>query len=223
MRLTHAALPLALIGAGAGTGFAILASRVKSHDTRYVDGRVRRQFPKRRRRSVRAAANAIGPLGKWWGQMPVAAATAAVVYRNGGPRAAAAISGASAAAASLAWLLERTMTPRKPPPGRHSPTEPAFPSGHALQSSAVALSIAYVLTREGMTAPAVAFPVAAAVSIASGLAKLYTDGHWFTDVMGGYLLGTTLAATAAVGYELGRPKRGPRALGLRRLARAMSR
>jgi len=43
--------------------------------------------------------------------------------------------------------------------------------------------------------------------LASGLAKLYVDAHWFTDVVGGYLVGTALAASAAAAYELARPRR----------------
>ena len=204
-------LPLALVGAGAvaGVGFALLARSVNAHGTRTLDARARRLVPKRRRRGTQAVARAIGPLGKWWGQMPVAAVAAGTAWRLRGPRAGAPIAAASAVAASLAWVLEKAMRPRTPPPGRHSPTEPAFPSGHALQTSAVALTAAYVLTREGLASPSGAVPLAVALPLASGLAKLYVDAHWFTDVAGGYLVGTALAASAAAGYELARPRRAP--------------
>ena len=212
MRRDDTALPIALLGAGlgAGLGFVLLARKVNAHGTRGVDARARKRFPKRRNRTTRTLAAAIGPLGKWWGQMPLAAAAAGAAWRLRGPRAAVPIGAASAAAASLAWALERAMRPRTPPPGRHSPTEPAFPSGHALQTSAVALTVAYVLSREGLVRGASAAPLAVALPLASGMAKLYLDGHWFTDVLGGYLLGGTLAASAAAGYEIARPRRAPR-------------
>jgi undecaprenyl-diphosphatase len=67
-----------------------------------------------------------------------------------------------------------------------------------------------VLIREGASA-GVVVPLAVALPIASGLTKLYLDKHWLTDVLGGYLLGATIAASAAAGYELGpRPSRAAR-------------
>ena len=59
-----------------------------------------------------------------------------------------------------------------------------------------------MLLRERLAPRAGVIPVAMALPIASGLAKLYLDKHWFTDVMGGYLLGAALAASAAAGYEI---------------------
>ncbi|HUQ84411.1 MAG TPA: phosphatase PAP2 family protein [Gemmatimonadaceae bacterium] len=207
MRHNRMVLPMALVGAGSGIAFLLLKRRVMAHETRRVDGQVRKRFRKRRRPIARAFATGIGPLGKWWGQMPVSLGIATVAWRARGPRAAAPIAAASAAAAALAWVLEQAITPRTPPPGRHQPSEPAFPSGHALNTSAAAWTAAYVLVREGLVSPASAIPLAIALPAASGLAKLYTDGHWFTDVAGGYLLGATVAAAAATGHELARPRR----------------
>ena len=196
---------MALIGAGVVTtaGLLVLSRRVNRRETSRLDGNARKLFPKRRRRSTRTAAELIQPLGKWYGQMPLAAAFAALVWRARGPRAAIPIAAASAASASLAWLLEQTMKPRKPPPGRHSPSEPAFPSGHAMQTSAAALVIAHVLIREGAHS-GVVIPVALALPLASGLAKLYLDKHWLTDVLGGYLAGAAVGTSAAAAYELAR-------------------
>lgn len=206
MRHNRLLLPLALIGAGAGAmaGFVVLAKRVNAHETKALDARARRQFPKRRRRATRRAAELVQPLGKWFAQVPMGLGLSAALWRVHRKPGALSIAGASAAAASLAWLLERTMSPRKPPPGRHSPTEPAFPSGHALQTSALAWTAAYVLAREGMISGAGSIPLATILPASAGLVKLYLDKHWFTDVVGGYLLGATIAASAASAYELGR-------------------
>lgn len=206
MRHHQALLPIALIGGGVGAaiGFTLLARGVKRHRTRHIDGTVRKALPKRHRRVTRVAMQVIDPLGKWYGQTPVAALATAAVWRARGPRAALPIAAASASAASLAWVLEQMMRPRKPPPGRHSPTEPAFPSGHALQTAAVAWTTAYVLVRDGIAPAGGAVPLALALPAVSGLVKLWRDRHWFTDVIGGYLVGATLAATAAAGYEIAR-------------------
>jgi membrane-associated phospholipid phosphatase len=208
MRNDHAVLPFALIGAGitAAAGFALIARAVDRHETRSVDGRARKRFPKRRRPITRQLATAIGPLGKWWGQMPIAAAASALAWRDGGPAAGAPIAAASATAATLAWALERWMPQREPPPGRHSPTEPAFPSGHALQTTAVAWTIAYVYLREHEGRAGALLPFAVLVPLASGLAKMYLDRHWLTDVLGGYVAGAAIAAPAAAAYEIARPR-----------------
>ncbi len=215
-------LPAALLGAGVGAtvGFALLARAVNAHATSQFDGAARKQFPKRRRRATRALATGIGPVGKWWGQAPLAAAAAALAWRSRGPNAAVPIAAASATAAALAWGLEQWMPQRQPPPGRHSPTEPAFPSGHALQTSAVAWTVAWVLSRERLGRRAVTIPVALTIPIMSGLAKAYLDKHWLTDVLGGYLVGAAIAAPAAAGYELARPRRRPRDRAARLRARA---
>ena len=200
------ALPIALIGAGlaAAAGFGLLSRKVYAHETRHLDGAARKRFPKRRRRVTRALAQGMAPVGKWYGQMPAAALVAAFAWRRRGPRVAVPIVASSATAAAMAWALERWMPQRRPPPGRRSPTEPAFPSGHALQTSAVAWTVAYVFLRERGRRAAPLLPFAVLVPLASGLAKTYLDRHWLTDVLGGYLLGAAIAAPAAAGYELAR-------------------
>ena len=212
MTQSRAVLPAALLAGGIGgvIGFAVLAKKVRRHRTRHLDATVRKAIPRHHRRATRLAVEALTPLGKWYGQMPVMGLVAAATWRSRGPRAAIPIATASAAAASLAWLTERVMRQRTPPPGRHSPTEPSFPSGHALQTGAVAWATAYVLVRERLASPARALPVALVIPGVSGLAKLWLDRHWFTDVLAGYLLGAAIAASSAAAYELARPRRRPR-------------
>ena len=221
MTRNQVVLPAALLGGGVGAviGFAVLARTVRRHRTRPLDATVRKAIPKHHRRATRLAVAALTPLGKWYGQMSVTGLVAAAAWRSRGPRAAIPIASASAAAASLAWLLERVMRQRTPPPGRHSPTEPSFPSGHALQTGAAAWAAAYVLAREGLASPAGVAPFALVIPGVSGLAKLWLDRHWFTDVLGGYLLGGAIAASSAAAYELARPRRRPRLPRAMRLAR----
>src|SRR4029450_10952176 len=106
MKTNQLLLPGALIGVGAAaaTGFTLLARKVNAHETRHLDASARRQVPKRPRRIPRVAAEVVEPLGKWWGQAPIAATVAAAAWRSRGARAAAPIGAASAGAASLALL-----------------------------------------------------------------------------------------------------------------------
>ena len=186
----------------AGTvGFSLLSRAVKAHETAHLDGRVRRRFPKRRRKSTKKAATWIGPLGKEWVHGPIAALVAGGLLLRGRRAAAATVVLSSAASSGLSHLFEATITQRNPPPGRHSPTEPSFPSGHSLETMAVGLTVAYVLTREDVTDGRWAFPLAVSVPLISGIGRVYLDRHWATDVLGGWLAGTCVAATAAAAYE----------------------
>ncbi|MGG8406937.1 phosphatase PAP2 family protein [Streptomyces sp. 12297] len=83
--------------------------------------------------------------------------------------------------------------------GRERPTWPdpvdsawfaAFPSGHAMTAAVVCGLLLWVVGRPGRTGWAVA-----AVSVLGvGWTRLYLGVHWFSDVLGGWLLGVALAA-----------------------------
>ena len=201
-RLSPAALLLFGTGLAATTAFSRLSAKVRAHQTANFDGRVRRRFPKRRRPPTKKAAKSIGPIGKEWVHGPISALVALFLWRHQRHAAAAGVVFASVASAGLSHLFEAAITPRKPPPGRHSPTEPSFPSGHSLETSAVAMTIAYMLTREGFAVDRVAWPAALAVPAISGVGRVYLDRHWATDVLGGWLAGTAVAAMTAAVYEM---------------------
>ena len=192
---------LVATGLAATVAFSALTVQVKNHRTANFDGRARRRFPKHRRPLTKKLATLIGPMGKEWIHGPLAAVVGLHLWREGRRGAAATILASSVVSAGLSHLFEAVMKPREPPPGRHSPTEPSFPSGHSIETSAVSLTLAYVLVREGMADGRIALPAALTVPVISGLGRIYLDRHWTTDVLAGWLAGTAVAATSAAVYE----------------------
>ncbi|MDQ6887630.1 MAG: phosphatase PAP2 family protein [Gemmatimonadota bacterium] len=77
----------------------------------------------------------------------------------------------------------------------------AFPSGHATTSTAVLLTLSYVLARERLIPAWVALVVGTAGPLLVGASRVYLDVHWATDVFGGWALGAFVAALSAALYE----------------------
>jgi undecaprenyl-diphosphatase len=149
-------------------------------------------------------AEASNPLGKEWFHFPAALGLGVYVssrrrhWRGFVPVL------ASAAAEVLSRSLDRLPPHQAPPPGHPERHKPSFPSGHALETTAVAGASAYVLAREGLVAAPVAFGTAAAVSLASALGRMYLDRHWISDAVAGAALGVSLASASAALYETAR-------------------
>ena len=193
---------LALLGTGlVATGaFAALAVSIFKKKTSYHDGRARRHLRKPRRRT-RKVANAIGPVGKWYGHGAAALVVAGALWRRGARAGAAGVLLSSGAAAAVAKLFDHALPHRAPPPGRHSPTTPSFPSGHSLEPAAVSLATSYILARERVAHPLLLAPLALAIPVSSGIGRLYLDRHWTSDVVAGWLGGAAIASFSAAVYE----------------------
>lgn len=190
----------------ASLGFGMVAAAVSRGKTTRMDRRAKRLVHQVRGAGARGstlqrAALSTTPLGKWWAYVPPALSTAARLYQRGRRQAALTIAGTAVATALAPAVLERLVEHRFPPPERHEPSKQSFPSGHALQTSAMALGTTYVLSREGELAPVAALP-ATLGSLAAGAGRLLLDRHWLSDVIGGYLAGVALGATCAGFYEL---------------------
>jgi undecaprenyl-diphosphatase len=121
--------------------------------------------------------------------------------RGGSASAAGAVALSSGVSTVISKGFDSAMKSRRPPPGRHKPSEPSFPSGHSLETTAVALTSAYVLSRERVADPRVAAPLALVIPVVTGVGRLYLDRHWATDVAGGWLAGLSVAACCAALYE----------------------
>lgn len=113
---------------------------------------------------------------------------------------------AAALAPLLAFILHgitQRLIPRDRPPGAAGFHEAAtsFPSHHATASTAVCLTLAYLLWRERLIAAPVAMAIAIAPPLCIGLSRLYLDVHWTTDVLAGWCAGFVVFAMAASFYH----------------------
>lgn len=76
----------------------------------------------------------------------------------------------------------------------------SFPSGHTTAATAVALTLGYVLAREGAPKLAAA-GVAVTAALVVGWTRVCLDVHWATDVIGGWSAGLLVATACAALYE----------------------
>jgi membrane-associated phospholipid phosphatase len=198
------------ISAVAALAYVAVSENVRRHKTTHTDRKLRRKGLKQSKEKnpvAHAAAEASGPLGKWYGHLPAALGTAWKFQREQRSTAAWAVVATSVAAILLSRVLERVMTHRSPPPGHPEPDEPSYPSGHALETTAVSIVSGYALMREGFASPGVT-PLLAAAPVASGLGRLALDRHWASDALGGYCAGIALGAACAGVYEWRRSATG---------------
>jgi undecaprenyl-diphosphatase len=80
-------------------------------------------------------------------------------------------------------------------------TEPAYPSGHTADATAVLATGAYLIVREGIATPAVTAPIMTGVALCVGASRVALGWHWTSDVVGGWLTGIAVASGCAIAYE----------------------
>ena len=208
------ALALGAVAVAAAAGFGFLAAAVARRDTAEVDEEVRERTTAPDGHPVRRAAKAIAPAGKWWTYVPMALGASAYLLAAPGARDRGALrsrrvgAGALLLAGTVATALNPAFDrflPQPPAPPGHRRGKPVFPSGHAFGPGAVSLAAAYVLSREGVARPGVAFPVALAVPLVTAGGRVLEEKHWATDVLGGYLGAVALASACAAAYEAADP------------------
>lgn len=195
---------LATVGIGAGLGMVALAAATRTNAVQRVDDAVERMVAPRRPRIARAAR--VGTLpGEPYAHWSLGAAVAGVVLvRRGGPARRVVVPIASASlGAILAHHAVKAAYRRVRP--RHAvlrgKTEPAFPSGHTADATAVLVTGAYLLVREELAAPVVVAPVVAALALTVGASRVALGWHWTSDVVGGWLTGIAVASGCAIAYE----------------------
>lgn len=158
----------------------------------------------------------------WFGGVPGAGgiAVASVIAARRRPRAALQVAlGSLGGIVAELGLKQRFGRPRP----QHLPHlevvgSKSFPSGHAMASSSLYLTLAYVASRSRRLREGRGALLAAAATLASavGLTRVYLGVHWPTDVLGGLALGTAWASTAEAVFDL----TGARAIERSRAARS---
>ncbi|WP_147391631.1 phosphatase PAP2 family protein [Galactobacter valiniphilus] len=113
------------------------------------------------------------------------------------------LAGAAAASVLLTVALKNALDRPRPPYELAVPpfeTSGSFPSGHTLNSTALALVLCYLMLRFSRPRPLklVAIGVALIYIAAMGVSRLYLGAHWLTDVVSGWALGLLVAALAVV-------------------------
>jgi membrane-associated phospholipid phosphatase len=78
----------------------------------------------------------------------------------------------------------------------------AFPSGHTTTATLAYVIAAVLLTRSWPSHRVAIFALAAIVSVAVGLSRIYLGVHWPTDVLGGWLLAGSWLALWALARQL---------------------
>lgn len=180
-----------------------MARLVARRQTERADNKARDELQAARAPAGDAAAEASGPLGKEYLHFPAAVGLAFALRHHGlGWRAGVPVL-ASVVSELLNRLVTHTLHIRVVPPGHpeHHRQKPSFPSGHAMETTAVALTSAYVIAREKIVPAAPAFAAAGLLAGASAIGRLYLDRHWVSDAVGGSLLGVAVAAASAAAYE----------------------
>ncbi|WP_026374342.1 phosphatase PAP2 family protein [Agrococcus lahaulensis] len=141
--------------------------------------------------------------------MPVIAVLAIVILslrrRNWAP---VLIIGGAGAGSLLMTIVGKGLVARVRPGFDHAvpPFErsPSFPSGHALNATAIAGAIAYMLllrqSKRVIRAATITVAVVFAASI--GISRIYLGHHWFTDVLVAWVLGVGWLAVVITAHRL---------------------
>ena len=95
----------------------------------------------------------------------------------------------------------------------HSPKGASFPSGHATLSIVYFIGIGLLLVKAfKIRRPRMFYGMIALLILAIGVSRIYLNAHWFTDVLGGWLLGAAILTFITLSYnrktELPLPRKG---------------
>jgi undecaprenyl-diphosphatase len=185
---------------------ALLAMATRSHAVQRLDDAIEELAGRHRERLLRMAS--VGTmLGENYVHPTVAAAFAALVLilRPGGSpwRALLPMGGASLGAILAHHGVKLFYRRARPAIAlSRNKLEPAFPSGHTADATAVLLTGAYLLAREGILPAMILLPIALLLAFTTGVSRVALGWHWGSDVIGGWLTGLCVAAGCCGLYEI---------------------
>jgi len=186
--------------------FAFITRRVGDGETESLDQGVRGWMRAHRTPRRDAIAEPVKVASMPAVVVPAALAAAWWVWRRRGGRPALALVAAPALAATAGLACSTLLAQRNPPDADDAPdgevTDPSFPSGHTTGVTAEALSVAFVLSREGLGSPG-ALAALLGWPLLVGVTRVYRDRHWATDVMGGWASGAAVAAATWLLFAAG--------------------
>lgn len=201
-RRQSAAASLAFAALAAG-GVVLLGSTLAPDEPPTLDRWVRRRTTTPGPRRASKALAPLFPLGLPGGYIAIAYLISRSLRRRrrpGGP--------AIVTAAWAGWLVHRGVKllfvrerPRRRGVRRRVDS---YPSGHTTGATALAVTTARVLLRHGLISKRRAAAIGFGAPAVMGIYRVIDDEHWATDVLGGWLLGSSIAATCDVLlHELG--------------------
>jgi membrane-associated phospholipid phosphatase len=200
------------VGLLAATATVVLTVATRTKGVQRLDDALERAAGRRRRRLRRIALVATLP-GEKFAHPTIGATIAFTVLAMRGGRARRIL--VPLAGASIGAILAHhgvKLVYRRPRPAivlRRGKTEPAFPSGHTADVTAVLATGAYLLVREGVLSADIAAPCAIGLAFMTGVSRVALGEHWGTDVVGGWLTGVAIAAACGHAYERLRLGRSP--------------
>jgi membrane-associated phospholipid phosphatase len=213
-----------LLATSAAAAAVLLARALPFDDPPVVDRRIRRAAQAPALRPVKSAMRPLFPIGLPGGYITIAYMLARSLRRKrraGGP--------AIVTSAWAGWLVHRAIKlvyqrerPRRR--GRRRRIE-SYPSGHTTGTTALSVTAARVLAREGLLSRNASLALAALPPVVMGAYRVLADDHWATDVVGGWLTGAAIGLTCDAAFGEAQSPKALEALrrrGPRRVRRARS-
>jgi undecaprenyl-diphosphatase len=194
------------IALAAGASVIVLAIATRTSRLQALDDALERGAGRLRQRArvLRAASFGTLPGEPYMHPTIGAACAASVIVAARGPRLPVL---AALATASIGAILAHhavKLVYRRPRPAgalARGKTEPAFPSGHTTDATAVLVTGAYLLAQQRLATPGVVTVAALLLALSTGVSRVVLGWHWATDVVGGWIAGVGVAACASGHYE----------------------